>query len=284
MPNYDRLSAQFLDEETRHPSDNYGGGVVWGTRYYLESLLTAYEATGNPKYIQAFLDSGQSVLNLVQTIMVVDAADPGEPWPPGSGPLLSVTGWPTAVGFYGDPVPIPTPSGQVSFYAQSLDVADGLVITDQGNGTLQLAWTAGGNVLERHAVRSVADLEVLGSKLLVWGQSVGRIKPTGAGLPAPGIYVVSPEEIKMWNSEQAGGILLSFAHFLLLAKQNPGIVSEATQAEWASEIIKVATGYEDTFISDGHGGLRQHNPLWLPNVTANLDAPLDYIYSEATMR
>src|SRR4029077_3217890 len=79
LQNYDRLSEIFLDEGLRHPPDNLAGNVVWGTRYYLESLLTAYEATCNPKYIQAFLDSGHSVMNLVETMTVLDVPDSGEP-------------------------------------------------------------------------------------------------------------------------------------------------------------------------------------------------------------
>src|SRR5215472_900765 len=44
---YDSYSARFADIDTTHPSSNLGGQVVWNTRYYLESLITAYEATGN---------------------------------------------------------------------------------------------------------------------------------------------------------------------------------------------------------------------------------------------
>jgi hypothetical protein len=289
LPNYDRLSAQFLDDETRHPTGNLSGNVVWGTRYYLESLLTAYEATGNPKYIEAFLDSGQWVLNLVQTMTIVDAPDPGQPTAPGAGPLLTVTGWPTSVAGFGVPVAVPTQTGQIALYAQNLSAgAIFFKVTQQSDGSLQLAWTAGNTgdqVLQSNTIQSVADLNALAAAPLVWPQSVGRIKLTGAGLPAPGIYQVNLQfEKTMWNSEQAGGILLPFAHFLVLAKEHPGLVDEVTREDWTSKILAIAAGYEDVFVSDGQGGLRQHNPLWLPNVVADIDAPMDYISAEATLR
>jgi hypothetical protein len=284
LPNYDRVSEQFLDEDTRHPTDNLGGSVVWGTRYYLESLITAYEATGNPKYIEAFLDSGQWVLNLVKTTTVVDAPDPGQPVAPGSAPLLTVTGWPTRLGMFSVPAMVPTQTGQAALYAQSLGGAASFEVTQQSNGALQLAWTAGGQILQTSTIQSVSDLNALASGPLVWGQSVGRIKPTGAGLPAPGVYPVNLQETTMWNSEQAGGILLPFAHFLLLVNENPALISEATREEWTSRVLAIAAGYENVFISDGHGGLRQHNPVWLPNTSADLDAAMDYISVEATLR
>jgi hypothetical protein len=284
LPSYDRLAAQFLDEETRHPVNNLAGNVVWGTRYYLESLLTAYEATGNPKYIQSFLDSGQWVLNLAGTMTIVDVPDSGQPMAPGSGSQITVTGWPTWLGSFSVSTPVPTQAGQVALYVQSLGAAANFEATQQDNGTLQLAWTAGGQVLETNTIQDISDLNTLASMPLVWGQSVGRIKATGVGLPAPGVYPVNRLEKTIWNSEQAGGILLPFAHFLMLAKQYPGLINEATQKEWTSEILAIAHGYESIFISDGQGGLRQHNPLWLPNTVADVDAPMDYISAEATFR
>ena len=289
LPNYDRLSQQFLDEETRHPANNAWGNVVWGTRYYLESLLTAYEATGNRKYIEAFLDSGQWVLNLVQTMTVIDVPDPGQPVAPGTA-QLKVTGWPTMLGSFGVPVAVPTQTGQIALYAQTLTSGATFYffkVTQQSDGSLQLAWTeenTGEQVLQSNTIQSVADLNALASAPLVWPQSAGRIKPTGAGLPAPGVYQVTLQENTVWNSEQAGGILLPFAHFLVLAKEYPGLMNEGTQQEWTSKILAIAAGYENIFISDGQGGLRQHNPLWLPNVVADVDAAMDYISAEATLR
>jgi len=285
LPNYDRLSEQFLDEETRHPTGNLSGNIVWGTRYYMESLLTAYEATGNVKYIQSFVDSGQWVLNLVQTMSIIDAPDPGEPVPPGTGPVISVTGWPTMVSGFGIPVAIPTLTGQTAFYAQNLGAgAIYFEVTQQSNGALQLAWATGSQVLQTNTIQSIADLNALAAAPLVWSQSVGRIKPTGAGLPAPGVYPVYPLEVTMWNSEQAAGILLPFAHFLVLAKEHPELMNESTQEDWTSKILAIAAGYENIFISDGQGGLRQHNPPWLPNVVSDTDAAMDYISAEATFR
>jgi hypothetical protein len=284
LQNYDRLSEIFLDEGLRHPPHNLGGNVVWGTRYYLESLLTAYEATCNPKYIQAFLDSGQSVMNLVETMKVLDAPDPGEHDETGNASLLTVTGWPTWLGSFSVPAMVPTQTGPTALYAQGLGPAVYFEIAQQSDGSLQLAWTAGGNTLETHAVQSIADLSTIASGPLIWGQSVGRIKPTGAGLPAPGVYAVYLPEKTIWNSEQAGGILLPFAHFLLLAKEDPGLVDEVTREEWTHKILTIASGYENDFISDGLGGLTLHNPPWLPNVTADTDAAMDYVSVEATLR
>ena len=289
LPNYDRISAQFLDEETRHPANNAWGNVVWGTRYYLESLLTAYEATGNRKYIEAFLDSGQWVLNLVQTMTVVDAPDPGQPVAPGTA-QLKVTGWPTMLGSFGVPVAVPTQTGQIALYAQNLTSGATFYffkVTHQSDGSLQLAWTtgnAGEQVLQSNTIQSVADLNALASAPLVWPQSVGRIKPTGAGLPAPGVYQVDLQEKTMWNSEQAGGILLPFAHFLVLTEEHPELTSKGARDEWTSKVLAIAAGYENIFISDGQGGLRQHNPPWLTNVVADTDAAMDYISAEATFR
>jgi hypothetical protein len=284
LQNYDRLSEIFLDEALRHPPHNLAGNVVWGTRYYLESLLTAYEATCNPKYIQAFLDSGQSVMNLVETMTVLNVPDPGEPDVTDNGSLITLTGWPTWLASFSVPAMVPTQVGAAALYAQDLGPANYFEVTRQIDGSLQLAWTAGGETLETHAVKSIADLDAIAAEPLIWGQSVGRIKPTGAGLPAPGVYGVYLPEKTIWNSEQAGGILLPFAHFLLLAKEDPGLVDEVKREEWTHKILTIASGYENYFISDGLGGLRLHNPLWLPNVTANTDAAMDYISVEATLR
>src|SRR5262249_26533545 len=76
LTHYDEISQRFLDQRTAQPLDNTEGGVVWNTRYYLESLLIAYSATGNPKYIKAFLDTGTWVMNMTQTLPYVDAYDP----------------------------------------------------------------------------------------------------------------------------------------------------------------------------------------------------------------
>jgi hypothetical protein len=284
LQNYDRLSKIFLDEGLRHPPDNLAGNVVWGTRYYLESLLTAYEATCNPKYIQAFLDSGHSVMNLVETMTVLDVPDSGEPNGTGNGSLITLTGWPTWLASFSVPAIVPTQIGAVALYAQDLGPSNYFEVTQRSDGSLQLAWTAGGIALETHAVQSIADLNAIASEPLIWGQSVGRIKPTGAGLPAPGVYGVYLPEKTIWNSEQAGGILLPFAHFLLLAKEVPGLVDEVTREEWTHKILTIASGYENNFISDGLGGLSLHNPPWLPNVTADTDAAMDYVSVETTLR
>ena len=286
LTQYDQMSASYLNEVTRHPPNNFGGAVSWGTRYYLESLITAYEATGNTKYAQAFLDSGTWVMNLVQTIPVINTPDPTAPG--ATGPILNVTGWPTLLNSFGTPVPVPTENGKVSLYAQSLssgDVVASLQITKQGSGSLQLAWLGPSNqVLQSNSVAAIEDLEALAAQPLVWGQSLGRIILTGAGLPAVGQYPVNTDfERTVWH-EQTGGILLPFAQFLLLAKKNPEIADSETVDQWTTKVLSIASGYEDEFVPDGMGGLLFHNPQWLPNFVADTDAAADYVFVEAQLR
>jgi hypothetical protein len=291
LNHYDQMSAGFLDDLTRHPPDNLSGTVVWDTRYYLESLLIAYQATGNQKYIQAFLDSGARVMNLVQTISVQNVPDPTAP--NATGPMINVTGWPTIVGNYGAAVPIPTADGKISLYAQNLEPAGGTPVSffqvSQSGGGLELAWLGPNDqILQSNTITSMSDLEALAAQPLVWneenGQSIGRIVLTGSGLPAVGQYAVSGYAGPTVFHEQTGGILLPFVEFLLIAKDNPDIADSTTLAQWKSKIVSVAAGYENQFISDGAGGLRFHNPQWLPNAAADVDSPADYIFMEARFR
>src|SRR5271166_313517 len=147
LPTYDQYSASFLSEDTKNPTTNGSGEVVWGTRYYLESLLTAYETTKNVKYLRAFEDTGTAVMNLVQTQTFLDVPDPSAPGQPATGPYLSRTGWPTYAATLGAAIAIPTATGQVALYAQSLypafvPAAYYVVITGQPDGTLQFNWVA----------------------------------------------------------------------------------------------------------------------------------------------
>jgi hypothetical protein len=282
---YDKLSATYLNEVTRHPPNNSGGAVVWGSRYYLESLVTAYEATGNPKYTRAFLDSGGWVMNLSQTIPILDAPDPTAPG--AEGATINVTGWPTLLGSYGTPVPVPTGDGKISLYAQSLEPNGGpdtFQVTKQGDGTLQLAWLGSDDqVLQTNTVATLSDAQALAVQPLIWGQSLARIFPTGNGVPVPGQYKVGTQEQTVWH-EQTGGILLPIAQFLLLAKDHPEIVDSSVRSEWTSKVLSIASSYEDEFVSDGAGGLRFVNPQWLPNAVAGTDMAADYIFVEANLR
>jgi len=261
------------------------GTIVWGTRYYLESLLVAYDATGNPKYLDAFLDSGSWVMNLIQTIPVLNAVDPTAPGATGS--ILAVTGWPTLNGNFGVPVPVPTPDGKVSLYAQSLTPyggADILQVSQQGDGTLQLAWLGSANqVLQTFKIASLSDLQALAAQPLIWGQSLARIIPTGLGMPAIAEYRIDSQEKTVWH-EQTSGILLPFARFLLIAKDHPEIADPDTLAQWESRILSITSSYENEFVPDGNGGLRLVNPVWLPNSVAGIDAAADYIFVEARLR
>jgi hypothetical protein len=292
LQNYDRLSEQFLNADTSHPLTNSGGNVVWGTRYYMESLLTAYSATGNPKYIQSFLQSGAWVMELAQTIKVLDMPDPAAPGNMATSPTIDVQGFPTQDSSFSVSVAIPTQSGQTSFYAQILDPSASnapiyLQVIPQSDGSLELAWVRYGPVLVSYTVRTVADLYAIASQPLISVPAVGstltRIKPTGLGLPAPGTYLANIPTVTIWH-EQTAGILLPFARFLLLAKEHPGLVDETTQEEWTSKILAIAASYEDHFIPDGSGGLRFHNLFWLPNAVADTDVAMDYMAAEATLR
>jgi hypothetical protein len=284
---YDNALNSALDDETRHPTDNASGAVVWNTRYYMESLLAAYEATHNPKYIQAFVDTGTWVMKLVQTIQIVDAPDPSAPGAGLNAPLLAVTGWPTQLGSFGIPVAIPTQTGQVAFYAQDLNDAGEVVyvqISSESDGSLTLQWLGlEGQVLESDTIHNLSDLSSLAGKPLIEGESYVRIKATGLGLPVPGQYLVVTPEQTVWHL-QTGGILLPFAHFLVLVKDTPGLADPSTVTEWTSKILSIASSYEDEFIPDGHGGLRFHVPYWIPNTDADTDSAADYIAAEATFR
>lgn len=299
LKHYDEVSKKYLNEITAHPPDNGEGGVVWNTRYYLESLLTAYEATGNPKYIKAFLDSGGWVLNMTQTLTFLDQDDPSAPGKAALGPLRSATGWPTYIGTFGVPVAIPTATGQVSLFAQSLAPASTngaaeLKVTQQPDGSLELDWWRAGQALQSFSVRSVDNLNTIASQPLVYGQSPGRLTPTGFGLPAPGLYEINTPLLTIWHAEHTGGILLPFVEFLLIARDHPGLVDGTTVSNWTSKVHLIASDYDaiqsissdpdDVFVADGSGGLLIQNPRWMPSAQAGVFADADYVYAEATMR
>jgi len=293
LPNYDRLSAKFLTDDTSHPLTNSGGNVVWGTRYYMESLLTAYTATGNPKYIQSFMQTGAWVMELEQTLSILDMVDPSAPGNLATSPTIDVQGWPTQDGIFSGSVAIPTPTGQTSLYAQNLDPSLPtapiyLEVIPQSDGSLELAWVRYGPVLISYTVRTEADLDAIAEQPLVSNPAAGtstltRIKTTGLGLPAPGTYRVNIPIVTIWH-EQTAGILLPFVRLLLLAKEHPGLIDENTQEKWTNTVVAVANSYTDHFLSDGSGGLRFHNLYWLPNSVADTDVAMDYMAAEATMR
>lgn len=289
LKHYDDLSEKYLNEITAHPLDNGAGGVIWGTRYYLESLLTAYDATGNPKYIKAFLDTGSWVLNMTQTLTFIDEDDPSAPGKIASGPLRSVTGWPTYIATFGVPVAVPAPTGQVALYAQSLYPAAAfgaaeLKVSQKSDGSLELDWWRAGSALQSFTVRTVDDLNAIASQPLIFQQSPGRLKARGGSLPAPGLYEVNNPVLTIWHGEQTGGILLPFVEFLLTAKNHPGLVDGQTASAWESKILAMTAQYEDQFVPDGSGGLLILNPEWMPSTLAGVPADADYVYVEATMR
>jgi hypothetical protein len=289
LTHYDQISQKFLDQITLQPPDNNEGDVVWNTRYYLESLLIGYNATGNSKYIQAFLDTGTWVMNLTQTLTYVDTYDPSAPGNTVFGPLGSVTGWPTYIATFGVSTAVPTATGKVALYAQSLNAsgaagAGQLNVSENGDGSLQLNWSRGSNTLQSFTVRTVEDLNAIGSQPLIYQQTPGRLKATGIGLPAPGSYALGNPLLTIWHGEQTGGVLLPFVEFLLIAREHPGLVDEQIATAWESKILSIAAEYENQFVPDGDGGLLIVNPEWMPSSEAGLVAAADYVYVEATMR
>jgi hypothetical protein len=288
LVHYDSLSQQFLDTDTQNPGDNSGGGIVWGTRYYMEALLDAYEATGNLKYIQAFVTTGTSVMNALQSLTVVNAADPSAPGRPVDSPTVTVSGWPTQLGSFSESVAIPTENGQTALYAQNLDPSDPngpiyFEVTPAEGGGLTLSWVGATQTLVSNTIHNASDLSALASAPLIEGQSYARLSPTGLGLPAPGTYQVNSPIRTIWH-EQTGGILLPFARFLLMAKRQPGLADPKTIAAWTSEVLSTAGSYQAEFVPDPDGDLRLRNPIWLPNATAGTNVAADYVAVEATMR
>ena len=291
---YDLYRAKFLDKATSQPTKNLGGDVVWNTRYYLGSLIIAYQATGNPKYLAAFEETGSTVLNLVQTLRVPRGVDPTAPGKPVPESTLQVTGWPTYMATFSEPVSVPTADGKVSFYAQSFYPRNGSLsstpvganfidISQQSDGTLQFAWSAGSTPVQTYTLATVNDLSTVASQPLVYGQSAGRISPTGAGLPAPGHYGVDTPLVTVWHL-QTGGTLLPFARFLLIAKEHPGAVDPKLVAAWQSKVLQIASGYIHQFARDGNGGYTFRNPAWMPSTEAGLNSNSDYVFAEVSLR
>jgi hypothetical protein len=287
---YDEMSKQYLDDRTSHPPSNYAGGVVWNARYYLESLVTAYSATHNPKYIQAFLGSGTWVLNMTQTMTFVDGKDATAPGKLSADPPISRTGWPTYMATFGVPVSIPTAMGQDALYVQSLYPtssigASFLDVTQNSDGSLQVSWSRAGANLPSYRVRTVDDLNAIVSEPLVYGQSPGRMAASGLGLPFIGHWEIDHPLLTIWHGEQTGGMLLPFVQFLLLARDEKGLVNPRTVSAWTSKIKAIADDYKDEeFVSDGAGGLLIRNPGWMTSTDSGLYAEADYAYVEATMR
>jgi hypothetical protein len=290
LKHFDGMSQLYLDDRTLHPSSNLRGEVVWNTRYYLESLVTAYEATHNSKYVQDFLESGSGVLNLAQTMSFVDADDATRPGQTVVGPPIFRTGWPTYMGTFANPVSIPTADGQVALIVQGLYPTSSvgaafLDITYNADGSVLLAWSRAGVTLPSYQVRTVDELKALGNQTLVYGQSPGRMSATGLGMPLNGHWVIDDSTHTIWHGEQTAGILMPFVRFLLLAKNKPGLVDGTAISEWTSKVKAIADDYKnEQFVSDGAGGLVIRNPRWMTSTDAGLYAEADYAFVEASMR
>ncbi len=289
LSHYDQMSSAFLDETTRHPIGNLGGQVVWNSRWYLESLITAYQATSNPKYATAFVDSGTWILNMAQPMTILNVKDPSAPGQTATGPLITETGWATYMATFGKALAIPTDDGRISLYAQSL-YPRGLpgpsfaVVTPQSDGTIQFSWWRGNAAIQTFTLHSVADLYAIAAQPLVYGQTPARLKPTGLGMPAQGKWQIDTPLTTIWHGEQTGGILSPFVKFLLLAKKTPNLIDPATANVWEAKILSIASEYEDQFVSDGAGGLIIRNAQWMPSTEADLVTEADYAYAEAILR
>jgi hypothetical protein len=288
LVHFDAESQQFLDQAVSAPSDNSQGNIIWNTRYYMEALLDAYEATGNSKYLHSFVSTGTVVMNELQQLTLVNAADPSAPGNTIDSPTITVTGWPTQLGSFSESVPIPAANGETALYAQNLDPTDpngpvSFDVTSNPDGTLTLSWVGTSQTLQSNTIRTLSDLQALAAAPLVQGQTYGRINATGSGLPLAGTYNVNSPLWTIWH-EQTGGILLPFARFLLLAKRNPSVADPSLVSQWTSQVVSVADSYEDEFVPDKTEGLRLRNPIWLTNSLAGTNAAADYAAVEATMR
>jgi hypothetical protein len=252
----------------------------------MESLLTAYYATGNQKYLDSFLATGNEVLGLVQSLTVLDIPDPSAPGPVQMGPMITVTGWPTSQSVFTGSTSIPAADGQVSFYAQVLRPVypTSVIITQMSPSGLLLQWQNNGVIQETNKVYTESDLDKIANTPLDYFSSFYRIANTGMGLPAPGSYSIESLLATIWHGEQTGGILLPFIRFLLLAQIRPAVVDPMIVKEWTAQVVSIADSYKDQLVSDGKGGLVITNPFWLPSTEAGLPAPSDYINAEITMR
>ncbi len=291
LQHYDDAVTVLLDETTQHPSSNAQGQVVWGARYYLESLLVAYEATGNLKYINSFIQTGKTVLGLKQTVQVPDVADPSAPdnAQASATPERTVTGWPTTMGMLGQLIKVPAANGKTSLYAQGLwptpsSGAGYLQITQSGPGVLTLRFTFSGTVWQSYSVSTQADLDFIAARPVVYGETLGRIWNAGAGLPIPGLYPLDFPLSAVWHGEQTAGILLPFLRFLFLAKARPWIADSKLVADWRDQVVGIAKSYEDEYVNDGSGGLILTNAFWMPSPWAGLPVETDYINAEISMR
>jgi hypothetical protein len=289
LVNYDAMSAKYLAASTTNPATNGAGNVVWNTRYYLESLITAYQATKNPKYISAFLDSGASVMALMTTQTFANAPAPINPADVAGLPTVSVTGLPTLLSSFAIAAPIPTATGGVSFYVQNLQPTNPtagvfLKIDPLPGGGVLISWLNSSElVLTSYSITSLNALKGLDKIPLIEGTTLGRFEVTGQGMPAVGLYTVNTAQPVIWV-EQTGGIMLPFVRFLLLAKADSSIADAGTVSTWTANLKAMADSDETMIVSDGAGGLLLHNPQWIPNPLADTDTPMDYMAAEATFR
>ncbi len=289
LVNYDAISAKYLTDATTTPTTNDAGNVVWNTRYYLESLITAYQATKNPKYISAFLDSGTAVMALITTQTFADAPAPINPADVAGLPTVSITGLPSLLASFAFATPIPTATGGVSFYVQNLQPTNptaGVSLKVEplpGNGVL-ISWLNSSKVvLTSYSITSLNALKGLQDIPLIEGTTLGRFEVTGQGMPAVGLYTANTAQPIIWV-EQTGGIMLPFVRFLLLAKADSSIADTATVSTWTANLKAMADSDETMILSDNAGGLVLHNPQWIPNPLAATDTPMDYMAAEATFR
>ena len=135
-----------------------------------------------------------------------------------------------------------------------------------------------------YTVRTVADLNSIAAQPLVYGQTPARLKPTGLGLPAVGEYEIDTPLQTIWHAEQTGGILISFANFLLLARDNPGLIDPGTASAWEAQILSIASEYVDELAPDGSGGLTIQNAQWMASTEAGTVAQPDYVFAESNLR
>lgn len=233
---------------------------------------------------------------LVQSQTFLDVPDPSAPGQSAIQPTITTIGWPTYSSDLGQSISIPTASGQVALYAQTLYPSKVpaiyfVNIVQQPDGTQQFGWMDyKGNTVQDYSVKSISDLYGIASQPVAFGgscqcsQSYGRIKVTGLGMPVPGKYPLNTPLTTIWHSSQSGGILLPFVRLLLIANKEPGLVDPSLVSAWRSQVLNIASQYVSEFAADGEGGYVLQDPYWTPSLWAGFAVESDYVWVETSLR
>lgn len=303
---YLQMMDYWLDETTRNPKSSVGGSVVWNTRYYLESLLTAYEVTQDRSFLYRFVPTANRVMDLFERHTVeitpqrmkyelglgamtgrgLEFIDGSLNTPPQT---IDLAGWPETLATIGRPTPIPSTQNGISFLAQALSgakypIPDSLRVSREDK-FIRLTWTKGGKALNSDILRTRNDWESLNARPLINGTSTHRIFQWEGALPKVGSYPLLPSPPIIWYAEQTAGIGLPLVRFLYLVQKQPDLSQDpALQVRWLSKIIEAAECYEIAFEQTSSHGLEIRNPPFYPLSDAGLPILPNYIYAEVSFR